>query len=78
MRYHIWKIVTLVNHKKYIAQVSQTIYSTSMQLSKNKNLEEVMNIMVVGTIFNLFPVDYLKELITPKIDALLKHPMEHG
>ena len=34
--------------------------------------------MVVGTIFNLFPVDYLKELITPKIDALLKHPMEHG
>ena len=26
----------------------------------------------------LFPVDYLKEILTPKMNKILKHPMELG
>ena len=32
----------------------------------------------VGSIFDLYPVDYLKELLIPEINKLLKHTMYLG
>ena len=45
---------------------------------KSYTREEVMKMTKLELFLVLFPVDYLKEILVPKTNKLLKHPMDLG
>ena len=45
---------------------------------KNYPLEEIMKTMKLDIFLILFTVDYLKEVLIPETNKILKHPMELG
>ena len=56
---------------------SNNLHNTNAAV-KNYTREEVMNMTKLELFLILFPVDYLKEILTPKMNKILKHPMELG
>ena len=45
---------------------------------KNYSCEEVMKMTKLGMFLILLPFEYLKEILIPETNKLLKHPMELG
>ena len=56
---------------------SNSLYNTYAAF-KNYSREEVTKMTNLEPFLILFPVEYLKEILTPETNKLLKYPMEPG
>ena len=56
---------------------SNNLHNTDPDFNNNTR-EEVIKMTKLDLFLILFPNDYLKEILTPKTNKILKHPMELG
>ena len=75
---HNWNMRTVRDHNESFSQGDQKyIHNTNVSF-KNYSREEVMEMMKLGLFLILSPVEYLKEILIPKTNKLLKHPIDLG
>ena len=74
--YHNWNRRTVRGLKESFPWDYQTIYTTPMLISKIILREEAMEMTKLELFLNLFTVNYLKEIVIPEMNNLLKHLMD--
>ena len=74
MRCHSWNMVTTGNQREQFYRGYHKLHNTYAYF-KNYSCEKVTKMANLEIFLILFPVDYLKDELTPQKN-LLKHPME--